>query len=120
MHCLPAETPTLLNRTQKYDACRSRAVLHVPPPRLGDLRRLMSYREVKEEEEGVTFDRDRFIKGIRIKRGEYYIANSEVIGDVFEDNDEVICEIFGRKKKKEIKAEKFKKKQEEAKKAEVS
>ena len=32
-----------------------------------------------------------FIKSIRIKKDNYYIANSEIIGDVFEDNDEVFC-----------------------------
>jgi hypothetical protein len=48
---------------------------------------------VKEDQEGDEDSKKRFIKAIRIKKGNFYIANSELIGDIFEDNDEVQCEI---------------------------
>jgi hypothetical protein len=46
---------------------------------------------VKEDQEGDEDSKKRFIKAIRIKKGNFYIANSELIGDIFEDNDEVQC-----------------------------
>ena len=52
-----------------------------------------AYREVKEEQAEDERSKQRFIKALRIKKGQFYIANSEIIGDVFEDNDEVQCEI---------------------------
>ena len=32
------------------------------------------------------------LKVIRIKKGDFYVANSETVGDIFEDNDQVMCE----------------------------
>lgn len=65
-----------------------------------------AYREVKEDQEGDEDSRKRFIKAIRIKKGNFYIANSELIGDIFEDNDEVQCEIaFPSAEKKKSKKE---------------
>jgi hypothetical protein len=52
-----------------------------------------AYREVKEDQEGDEDSKRRFIRALRIKKGDFYIANSELIGDIFEDNDEVQCEI---------------------------
>jgi hypothetical protein len=52
-----------------------------------------AYREVKEDQEDDEPSKQRFIRALRIKKGEFYIANSELVGDIFEDNDEVQCEI---------------------------
>lgn len=30
---------------------------------------------------------------VRVKKENYFIANSEVVGDVFDDNEQVFCEI---------------------------
>lgn len=62
---------------------------------------------MKEDQEGDEDSRKRFIRAIRIKKGNFYIANSELIGDIFEDNDEVQCEIaFPSAEKKKSKKEK--------------
>lgn len=52
-----------------------------------------AYREVKEDQEDDEPSKQRFIRALRIKKGDFYIANSELVGDIFEDNDEVQCEI---------------------------
>lgn len=69
-----------------------------------------AYREVKEEQGEDQHSRQTFIRAVRVKKEDYYIANSQIIGDVFVDNDEVCCEIVGDGGKKKSKAEKQKKK----------
>lgn len=72
-----------------------------------------AYREVKEEQGDDHVSKKRMIKSMRVKKDNYYIANSEIIGDVFEDNDEVFCEIVFPQSKKQSKEAKQKKKAEE-------
>ena len=57
----------------------------------------------------------KFMRALRIKKDDYHIANSQIIGDVFEDNDEVFCDIALPASKKARKAEKIQKKELEGK-----
>lgn len=43
-------------------------------------------------------------------KDDYHIANSELIGDVFDDNDEVFCDIAVPMSKRESKQAKMKRK----------
>jgi hypothetical protein len=69
-----------------------------------------TYREVKEEQADDYHSKKQFIKALRIKKDDYYVANSEVVGDVFEDNDQVFCEISSKQTKKQNKNQKLKNK----------
>lgn len=42
---------------------------------------------MKEDQGDDEHSKKRFIRAVRIKKGEFYVANSEIIGDVFDDND---------------------------------
>ena len=70
---------------------------------------------MKEEQNDDEESRVQFIKALRIKKDSYYIANSEVIGDVLDDNDEVFCDIAVPGGKKESKKEKMGRKNKERK-----
>ena len=52
-----------------------------------------AYRQVKADYDGDSHTRQIFLSKARIRKGDFLIAHSEVIGDVFVDNDIVHCDI---------------------------
>ena len=52
----------------------------------------LAFQEVSEEQEEQEGSHKRMLKVMKIKKGDFYVANSETVGDIFEDNDQVMCE----------------------------